>query len=197
VAEHRTHGALEGKKLLVLPACRGLAQEAWDDIHQAVERGATLLCSGSFEADDAGLPALRTGATARPLALVEGDLHYTRAIAESIFAASLSATFTDTPLGSGHIRQHAAPLELSSPVDAQRLAYRAALVAAGITPEPQPDHPGLLVRRIAFRSATLLVAINESATSATLVIDAQSHTIPPGEAHLYLLDPQGKLIASV
>jgi hypothetical protein len=196
VADHRTRGALDGAKLIVLPACRGLSQEGWDDIQHAVDHGATLLCSGSFETDDAGLPALRTGVAPRPLALVEGPLRYPRAITESAFAAALPSTMTDTPHGAGQLLQHALPLEWAEPTDAQLAPYRAALRAARI-PIPSPRPPGLFVRHLAFREATLVIAINESSQPATLDVASQSQTIPAGEAHYFLLDAQGKFIANL
>jgi hypothetical protein len=84
------------------------------------------------------------------------------------------------------------------PTDAQRDAYRDALKAAGVPfTELAPDQRGLVLTRIPFRAATLVIAINESSRAQTVSVDAANHTLPPGEAHYFLLDRDGKLVSDL
>lgn len=87
VDEYRTGAHLGAPRTMILPACRGLSDGAWQDIRRAVLAGATLACSGWFEADDAGLPATRLGLTARPLRRDELQGSLPLDLSQSWFAA--------------------------------------------------------------------------------------------------------------
>ena len=160
VAEHRLPGDLPSVKQIYLPACRGLADTAWDAITTAMRGGAQLTCSGSFECDDVGNTATRLGVGRRTLAQVEHwdgqDLRYPLAIYESAFAAQGAPTI----LAAQGLRHVPVPLEWA---DSPEVAVR--LLAT----KGKPVHPpGLTVRRFEFRSATLLVAVNEAKEARTL-----------------------------
>jgi len=71
VPEYRTEADLGTPDRIFLPSCRGISDQAWSDLLDAVDTGATLYVSGWFETDDAGLPAHRMGAEWTPLLPVE------------------------------------------------------------------------------------------------------------------------------
>jgi len=71
VPEYRVEQDLGLPKMIVLPACGGLSEPAWQRITSVGRHGALIVASGSIESDDAGLPASRLGLNAAPLHSVE------------------------------------------------------------------------------------------------------------------------------
>ncbi|MHC4091852.1 MAG: hypothetical protein ACYSVY_16565, partial [Planctomycetota bacterium] len=71
VPEYRAAEDLGQPKVIILPACRGICESAWQAIVELCRNGAVLLCSGWFETDDAGLPAERLGLKRRTIYAVE------------------------------------------------------------------------------------------------------------------------------
>jgi hypothetical protein len=210
VSEYRAGEDLGNPRLIILPATRGLSEEAWQAVRAAVERGAVLQASGFFEADDAGLPATRLGVEPRPLALVEplelpGDaapaaLRFPLDEAQSWYAAAGSAP-TRRTMGRGMVIHYLVPLEWALPDDAQRRAYAASLKQAGVAPpRAQAVTPmaGVLVRAIDFREATLVVLVNERSSDALVTLQAGGGTfgvrVPAGDARMLLVDLTGRVL---
>jgi hypothetical protein len=202
---------LAGARAIVLPSCQGISQRGWDGILAAVDRGATLFCSGWFECDDAGLPASRLGLPRRPLRAVEevgrgGDLppaavRFAGSLPESWFAVADSATWRETARGQGRILHHRLPIDWAEPGAGTALAYErlAATLAADTAPEiaVQVDGSGsCLVRLLEMRDSLVAVLVNETPVARTVRLarrDAESAAVelvaPPARAALFVLDP--------
>ncbi|MGE3165553.1 MAG: hypothetical protein AB7O52_11650 [Planctomycetota bacterium] len=206
VAEDCVLDQLGTPRLIVLPACRGIAEEAWDPLVSAVEAGAVLLCSGWFETDDAGLPARRLGVARRPLATVEThelesgevlQLRFERRVTESAFAAAGERGLAVVPRGQGVILHSPVPLEWA-PVGAwQRQAYATAMQRAGVRARLAGGVTGVTIQTLEYEHATLLVAINESSCGRVVPLPgffestgepAASLQVPAGEARWVLFD---------
>ncbi|MGE0480601.1 MAG: hypothetical protein AB7Q17_09030 [Phycisphaerae bacterium] len=71
VAEPRVELDLGDPRAIILPANRGVSEATWRALKARVAAGATLLCDGWFECDEAATPAARIGSHRRPLALAE------------------------------------------------------------------------------------------------------------------------------
>jgi hypothetical protein len=178
VAEMRAAADLGKPSLIVLPACRGLADEAWNAVVGAVEAGATLACTGWFEADEAGLPAERLGLGRRPLALVEttgddrrGAARFPGTLSESWFAADTPGPRSWTR-GAGHVLHHPLPLEWAEPTAALPRFYADALELARVNRRVgvETDTPGLLIAVVPFARDWLVVAVNESSRDARVTL---------------------------
>ncbi len=210
VSEYRVRQDLGTPRLIILPAARGLSDEAWQAVHAAVERGAVLQASGFFEADDAGLPAERLGATPRPLALVEaldlpGDtapatLRFELNDTQSWYAAAGSAP-TRRTVGRGTVIHYPVPLEWALADDAQRRVYAASLAQARVAPprvRAVTPLAGVLVRAIDFRDATLVVLVNERSSDAVVTLQTSSAPlgvrVPAGDARMLLVDLGGRVL---
>ncbi len=222
VSEYRTGEQLGTPRLIILPACSGISDDAWHDILSAVEDGATLHCSGYFEADDAGLPAERLGVHRRPLMLVEpvadppgteveGWLRFPLEAVESGYAADHGAMPDIIEYGAGRIRHYALPLEWAEPNALQRCYHALSMHEAGAaasgrfrarTPE------GLGVYLLDFTEHTLVVAINETASARTFGIvgaireedrgsrEVFTAAVEAGAGRLFLLTAGGELVDS-
>lgn len=207
VSEYRPDH-LEGASLIILPATRGIADSAWQAMTRAVERGATLLMSGHTERNDAGLPAHRVGGAERPLGLVErigapwGDsasFTYPLDVVQSVPAAAGDPS--ERSLGQGRIIHYPIPLEwaASGPLAA---AYAHALERAGIARpavRAEPAAPGFFVTSLAFRDATLVIAVNERGTEGgvrvrTAADVAVTVTLPAGAAAMFWVGETGRVV---
>ena len=183
VADHRADRDLGQPKAILLPACRSVSDACWGAIVAAVERGATLICSGWFETDDAGLPAERLGVGRRSLRMVETaasydgrgaaeTLRFSGVTPESWYAADVPAP-RRLSRGAGAIVHHPLPIEWADATPALAAFYRSALTAAGVTPLIVVDGdpvPGLMAVALPFRDAWLIVAVNESSGPRRLSI---------------------------
>ncbi|MCA8960208.1 MAG: hypothetical protein KDC38_06825, partial [Planctomycetes bacterium] len=217
VPEYRTAGALVDDLgaprygLIILPSCSGIADAAWRDLTDAVDRGAVLLGSGFGEADDAGRPAERWGGLDRELASIEtvdlGDgsiatLHHTLDDIESVRAAQREELVVIRERGRGQQMHCALPLELALEDTLRRQVYREALRVAGVEPaiSVAPPSPALLVRALEFASSTWVVIVNEGhrATGVTLGVRGRSHLVsaPSRQAMVLVFDAAGELIRS-
>jgi hypothetical protein len=181
VVEHRAARDLGQPRVIVLPACRSVSEDAWQAIVAAVNKGATLICSGSFESDDAGLPAERLGVASRLLHMVENvpawegvpatAFRFGGTIPESVDAAVLSAP-RRIQHGAGAIVHHPLPIEWAEPTASIAHFYRAAMTRTKVVPRVElvaGANPGVLVVTVPFRDAWLLVAVNESARAHKVV----------------------------
>lgn len=168
VADERIAEDLGRPKAIILPACTGLTEDSWRVLMRAVEDGgATLVCGGYFEADDAGLPARRLGTRPRALMQVEpmpraaqvapgGEstlgsaapdhripthATFSRAITESHFAAEGEAGIRILSLGTGRIIHHALPVEWAAEPEVTTEFYRYALTEAGVPLSELVNYP--------------------------------------------------------
>ncbi|MEE9125798.1 MAG: hypothetical protein V3U11_01535, partial [Planctomycetota bacterium] len=207
VSEYRTGTDLGTPRAILLPACRGISDQAWKDILRAVANGAVLLCSGWFEADDAGQAATRIRALdprmqPRALASVEptgaGQLRFDAAITQSAYAATRLQPMRRFPVGKGAVLHSAVPIEWSWPSPAQRTLYDMALGGLGSGTTRITGPTGLLVRTIQFKQAMLLVAVNERSGAAQIALpkgfQPKSLVVPAGRTRLFLFDKEHKLL---
>lgn len=199
--EHRVQD-LGSPKLVIVPACRGISDQAWKRV---IAGPWGVLCSGWFETDDAGLSARRLDVVSRELARVvstpDGVLHYPLEITESWRTVHRSKSIQRE----AWFEHFPAPLEWARPSPVQTQVYRRALEQSGVKVHPTP-HPGLLLRRLQFRDATLVVAVNASGAFVRLPVSellpkpeaSESQgakvLIPAGECRMYFLDAQGQLL---
>jgi hypothetical protein len=206
VPDHRAAQDLGRPRLIVLPACRGVSDAGWNAVLSAVDAGATLACSGWFDADDAGLPATRLGLTRRPLRIVEAcanaqgrrdEFRFSGTLDESWYAAVGDAP-TIVAHGRGAILHHPLPIEWADPTPAVPAFYGRALAHAGLMPLAAFDAAGAGVVAVVvpFRTDWLLVAVNESSASRRLEVsrpgrhDRLSIDVPAARATLAFIDPQ-------
>jgi hypothetical protein len=183
-------------RLIVLPATTGLPDAAWRALDSAVTAGATLLASGWFEQDDAGLPAYRLGLTPRAMGLVERldaqwldpglSLEYPLDVAQSALAAGGAPVIASR--GAGRLLHYPSPLEWAMTGAALERVYAHALVQADVAPpavRPARPEPGIEVSVTAFRSATLVVVMNTQGHDREVALTA------PGGASLTVRMPAG------
>ncbi len=214
VADHRAARDLGQPRVIVLPACRSVSDEGWQAIAGAVERGATLICSGWFETDDAGLPAGRLGAGSRPLRMVEAMpgldggpatvFRFPGTTPESWYAAAASAP-RRIARGAGAIVHHPLPIEWAEPTPALARFYESAMkgLEVGRDVELEGAGAGLLVVTIPFHDAWLLVGINESSAPSRVVARRRgadprvSFDVPAGRARMALIDPAAWTVLDV
>lgn len=209
VPEYRAHAELGHPRLIVLPATHGISDSAWMAVEAAVRAGSTLLSSGYFEADDAGLPAERLRVSARPLAVVEvGDstatLRYPYDIVKSGYAAT--GPFEEWTLGRGRVLHYPAPLEWAYPSAAQARAYSDALRQAAVPSAPVravEPRDGRFVLAIPFRDATLVALVNETGLDDVVRLAAGPNgaviierSLAAGEAELLWVAASGEVIDS-
>jgi len=209
VAEHRAARDLGQPRVIVLPACRSISDDAWQAITAAVDKGTTLICSGSFESDDAALPAERLGVPSRLLRMVEEmpawegmpatAFRFGGTIPESWDAAALPAPRRITR-GAGTIVHHPLPIEWAEPTVSVAAFYRAALARTKVAPRLElvgGAKPGVLIATIPFRDAWLLVAVNETARSHQLIARRPGSAarvtfdVAADHARMAFVDPQG------
>jgi hypothetical protein len=204
VSEYRTSEDLGSPRAILLPACRGISDRAWQDIQAAVANGAELLCSGWFEADDAGQAAVRigaldAGAKPRALASVEptsgGDLRYDAAITQSVYAARRLRAMRRFRVGKGRVVHSAVPIEWSQPSPAQRSLYDMVFAGFGSS---ITSAAGVLVRTIQFKQATLLVVVNERSRAAEIPLpkafEPRLLVVPAGRTRMFLFDREHQLL---
>ncbi len=204
VPDHRAARDLGRPHAIVLPACRGVSTEGWTALIAAVEDGATLVASGWFETDDAGLPADRLGATRRPLNQIEETTGPDGEPAVFRFAGTLPESWyaaVGAPRriarGRGAIVHHPLPIEWADPTPSLAAHYRAAIEAAGVRPPVavEPDGPGVTLVTLPFRRDWLLVAVNESGAPRRLRLSRPGRPetltigVPPARASLTFVDP--------
>jgi hypothetical protein len=202
-------GSLDSASLIVLPAARGIADSAWRAVTAAVERGATLLTSGYFEFDDAGLPAHRIGGAARALGVAERIaapgldttyLEYPLDIVQSVMAATGEPS--ERPMGRGRVLHYPVPLEWSAGTDPVARVYAHALERAGLPPavRAEPQVPGMFVTALPFGEATLVVVVNDLGTEGTVRVSTGvagrgvSVALPGGGAVMFWLGADGGVL---
>ena len=214
VAEHRAARDLGRARVIVLPACRSISDEGWRAIVAAVEQGATLICSGWFETDEAGLPAERLGGGARPLRLYEevpgaagakgAVFRFSGTIPESWPAADLAAP-RRLSRGGGTIVHHPLPIEWADVTPSLAEFYRSAMTGTKLSPlvDLEGVPPGVLLVTIPFREAWLLVAINESSRARKVVVRRPATTrsvtfdVDAGYGRMALIDPRAWTLVDV
>ena len=197
VAEHRAARDLGKPRVIVLPACRSVSDDGWKAIVAAVEQGATLICSGWFETDEAGLPAERLGGGSRPLRMYEDGLRFSGTIPESWPAADFSAP-RRVSRGAGTIVHHPLPIEWADFTPSLAAYYRSALAGTSIAPlvDPGGVPRSVLLATIPFRDAWLLVAINEASRAHNVVARRPNSTrnvtfeVDAGYGRMALIDPR-------
>jgi hypothetical protein len=197
VAEHRATRDLGKPRVIVLPACRSMSDDGWRAIVATVEQGATLICSGWFETDEAGLPAERLGGRSRPLRMYEDGLRFSGTIPESWPAADVSAP-RRLARGAGTIVHHPLPIEWADPTPLLAAFYRSGLAGTNVAPlvDLSGVPPGVLLATVPFRDAWLLVAINESSRAHKVVARRPKTTrgvsfdVEAGYGRMAFIDPR-------
>ncbi|HET9401213.1 MAG TPA: hypothetical protein VFO34_09695 [Candidatus Acidoferrales bacterium] len=197
-------------KLVILPSPQALSDEAWSALLEYVNRGGTLLVTGSVERDAHRRVTRRfasLGIDASPQAILS-HTDFQEIGSESIqlsFSAEKQSSMEGLRFADGrsfHIIKHGSgkilaardPVELSEGDAATRQLYTEALSQAGIKPPfigKLP--PGVMVRPTEFADSVLYLIVSDSAentrvnlrdiiTRATIDVD-----LPAGAAKLLLL----------
>lgn len=193
---------LGSPRVIVLPSCRGIDERAWRAIADAVERGATLACSGWFETDDAGLPAERLGglpvaaaasarATGRPPARSLAAVCEARELDGTLRRYRFSGTLPESwlrtdaasvrrmPHGRGTILHHPLPIDWADADEATPPLYEAALAVAGVSAPVRISGgrtSGRLLAVQQFSAAWLLVGINDADTDWQPIVSRGSRS---------------------
>jgi hypothetical protein len=203
----------ERYRLIVLPATTGLPDAAWRALDSAVAGGATLLTSGWFEQDDAGLPAYRLGHRPRAMGLVERldapwldpglALEYPLDVAQSALAADGAPVIASR--GAGRLLHYPSPLEWATAGGVLERVYAHALVQASVTPpavRPARPEPGIEVSVTAFRSAALVVVMNTQGRGREVALTAPGGTeivvrVPAGTGTMFWVSAEGDVLDGV
>jgi hypothetical protein len=173
----------------------------------AVEQGATLICSGWFETDEAALPAERLGGGSRPLRMYEevpggpgaggAVFRFSGTIPESWPAADVAQP-RRLSRGAGTIVHHPLPIEWADATPSLAGFYRSAMIGTKIAPLVDLDGipPGVLLVTVPFRDAWLLVAVNESSRARTVTARRPgtrrrvAFEVDAGHGRMALIDPR-------
>lgn len=192
---------------IILPACRGISTDAWLKLKAAVATGATLLCSGWFERDDAGNAAHRLGTPdaalgRRELAEVEPyrendwspALRFPIAITQSAYAADVASEPRRIRFGRGTIVHHPAPIEWSEASPAQAAWYAEHLPP--IAEERVRANQGVRIHWLDFERARLAIMINVTSKPRTVTLRAPAgrFVIPAGAARMFMFDDRYTLL---
>lgn len=203
--DHRAAIDLGQPRAIILPACRGVSDATWSAISAAMKSGSTLLCTGWFETNDASLPADRLGLKKRPLSLHEKSgegamLRFSRNITESWYAATGNPVGTWIEKDGLRVWHHPLPLEWSESPGMLRSFYAAGLERAKVYAPSHnrwPPPPGVLVSRLRFAKAVLVVMINETPREqiVQLVAGQPAARVPAGATKMaWLDDKESKII---
>jgi hypothetical protein len=218
VGEYQTE-LLGHPKLIILPSPCTLDESAWRGILSRVEAGATLLVSGRFD-EDAHFHA--TGRQSQigldyqpgPLLIRENIVKWPGGEARLTYSGEKTTyldrallpnadTWTEKPLGKGHILFAPLPLELNDNVQAIGDVYRYAAKTAGVVPDYSTNlhDPGILICPTRFPHATLYVLTSESDRTEVSFRDGLSGKaiagwLLPGHAAMLLIGEGGEILAS-
>jgi len=208
-------------KLVIVPAAQALADETWNALLAYVDKGGTLLLTGSFERDahwnaTSRLAALGFPAAPAPLVLrtaaqqlADRTLTLSFAFDKQEGAESLrfanGATFQTIPHGKGRIFVASEPVELADSLGATEELYSWALGQAGLKPLfDGAIPPGVLIRPVVFDDSVLYLIVSESADDAPLDLHDRTtkaairFTLPAGRARLLLFrKSDGQLLATL
>jgi hypothetical protein len=199
--------ALEGAKLIVVPAANVLDEPAAKALLEASRAGAKVLVTGPIEGDSYGLPAPSLAALgllgpSRPVAIHErspwspsgwvtfdGQLQESATRADKVGLGRLTGNVWHEPL----------PLELASEREPLVKLLGAALAAANVP--TSPDDGGVAGRVLLAPKAALVTVINERPEAATrkLLVDGRPLAVGVAArgARLVLVErPSGKILAS-
>jgi len=203
-----------------VPAAQALADETWNALLAYVDKGGTLLLTGSFERDAhwnatnrlaaLGFPAALAPLLLRTAAQQLADKTLTLSFAfdkqegaEALRFAN-GATFQTIPHGKGRIFVAAEPVELADGLGASEELYSWALAQAGVKPLfDGAIPPGVLIRPVVFDDSVLYLIVSESADDSPLDLRDRTtggtihFTLDSGRARLLLFSRHGgQLISS-
>jgi hypothetical protein len=207
-------------RLILLPSPWLLSQPAWEAILAQVRRGAVLLTSGRFDADEHFRPQPRAEGLSLaygPALLDQRDyavrwrgrelrLSYSGEKTTYLERGQLDGgeMFTEKRVGEGTVLYFALPLELSDNLEAIGEVYRYALERARVAPvyTTQSTDPGISICPTRLENGTLYVLTSESGTrQAVSFRDAASGkelntALDPGRAAMVLVRRDGAVAAS-
>ncbi len=198
VPDGRTASDLGSPDLILLPSATGISDAGWEDVMRAVREGATLLATGWFEEDEAGLPAERLDARARVLLLHEAIeppgglpsriLPFPLDIVQSWPRAAGAGPWRTEEIGRGRVLHVPLPLEWSADPAAAEPWYGAVI-------ETEAIPPGITLRVLHFQEADLVVAVSERDVDVTIRIAGDAELeVPAGRASMMFLGREGRLL---
>ena len=180
VSEYRLHLLKEVPQLLILPSARVLTDQAWDELLEIVERGATLLLTGAIDANEHWLkrPRLKQlgiDACTRPVAqdesVIIGRKEYRlcyrgeklQRLEKSVVKEGEIPALSIIRRGKGKILWSPLPVENSDTSDTAAALYRYALKEAGVesTCEVEQQIPSVLIAPMVFNEAVLYTLVSE------------------------------------
>ena len=221
VSELDLEASLGAPRLILAPAPRLLTDLAWQQLMAAVERGATLLVTGTIDADEQWRPVARMkelglSAASRPVAsherIVIGgtpfDLGFRGQQLERVETAFVhgeeAATVHRVVRGKGTILWMPVPVEISDSVDATAALYRSAFAQAGVAPvvNVEPSDGSVFAGVERFAEVVLVALVSESGADRDVTVGLPGGPptrlrLPAGRAAIMLFDRKtGALMAS-
>jgi hypothetical protein len=199
-------------QLAVLPSPQALDERTWQELLKYVERGGTLLVTGSVERDAhwvtterlkaLGADATRIDLNFRQGSVVAGDVRIPVSFAQEeqkwLDAVRFAdgSTWKEIAHGRGRVLVAAYPVELSEGNEATAGVYRLALERAGVKAAftEAEGSAGVLVRPTVFADAVLYLFMSESGDDVPMdVKDALTGAemrfkMPAQRAKLVLID---------
>ena len=173
-------------RLVILPSPRILTREGWAALQGWMEQGATLLVTGPFDDDEHWIPtgrmtSLGLSPVTRPVMpqetlVVEGvslALRYRGEKMHRIETALRDEAATDgtnivaVPVGGGRLLWSPIPVELAEEEEPTAALYRAAIMAAGLSPAiASPAGSDVLIHPARYRDVVLYTLLSESHPSS-------------------------------
>ena len=180
VSEYRLHLLKDVPQLIILPSARVLCDQAWNELLEIVDRGATLLLTGAIDAnehwlDRPRLKQLGIEALTRPVAQEESILigrkeyrlsyrgEKLQRIEKSVVEGSEIPAISIIERGKGKILWSPLPVESADMPETTAALYRYALKEAGViaTCEVERQNPSVLIAPTVFNEAVLYTLVSE------------------------------------
>lgn len=180
VSEYRLSSLKHVPKLVVLPSPRTINEEAWTMLLELANKGATVMLTGAFDADDHWIPRPRLAqlgikAATKPVTqeeflIIDGVEHQLSFRGEKIQRIEKGSVESEsTPSvkmlkhGSGQILWSPIPVEVSDTFDAIVALYKFALRQSKVTAvcALEKPNPSVLVSPTIFEKAVLYTCVSE------------------------------------
>ena len=224
VSEFKLRDAHAKAKMIIVPAPRILTEKCWQELVAEAVRGATVVISGPFDADEHWLPVAsrysgifnltaETSPVSESELIMIGNREYLvryegekiQRVEKALVKARGPARVIVQPHGAGRFVWSPLPLEAGNSIDALVAFYRFALAQANVSSSFSlaPDTPSLLVLPSIFEKHALYTLVSENSRDSSVTLRHPRMTrrlvvtVPAGRTTFVLLDRlTGKLIDS-
>jgi hypothetical protein len=180
ISEYRLPSLKDAPRLIILPSARVLTDQAWESLLGFVDRGSTLLMTGTIDADEHWLdrPRLKElgiDAHTRPVtqeeSIIIGRKEYRLAyrgdklqrIEKSVLKQGEVPVTMIIRRGKGKIVWSPLPVEVSDTPETTAALYRFALKESGVESVcvVEQDNPSVLIAPTVFEDAVLYTFVSE------------------------------------